>query len=805
MFAALMRGRGALLAGAIGALLTAIGGALIVDIPAAATTAAADPMTMGGMPGAVDAAPGAADAGPAIEGFSPVTAATEVQLERRFDSDLSAAQQRSWMEQMSSAPNHVGSAHDKANAEFQLKKFREWGWDASIETFSVLYPTPREVSVELVAPTHFVARLTEPPIEGDKTSSQTQDELPAYNVYGADGDVTAELIYVNQGMPDDYRELERQGLSVKGRIVLTRYGGGWRGLKPKLAYEHGAVGCLIYSDPRDDGYGQGDIYPRGGYRPPDGIQRGSVQDLVLYPGDPLTPGVGATPGAKRLAIKDAKTLLKIPVLPISYADAQPLLAALGGRVAPASWRGGLPLAYHIGPGPAKVHLKVLSDWSRKPLYDVIARIRGSQEPDRWIIRGNHHDAWVFGATDPLSGQVALMSEAKAIGKLVKEGWRPRRTLIYASWDGEEPGLLGSTEWTEQHAAELKAKAVLYINSDDSGRGRLEMEGTHALQHFASEAARDVQDPETGASVLARAVALRRVAGYEADGRDGTNAHAGSGDQAGASERDAAAAELKLGALGSGSDYTPFLQHLGVSSLDLRFGGEDDYGVYHSAYDSFDHFRHFVDPIFEYGVALAEVTGRLVLRAAQADLLPARESDFAASVAGYADELHKLADGMRVKTRELDKLLDGNAYQLAADPSKPRAPPGRLAGVPYLDFAQLDNAILKLRHSAKGFDEEYARLGASDDARSAAQRERLNATLVTVEQALTDARGLPGRAWYQHMIYAPGMYTGYGVKTLPGIREAIEGRRWDEANQYIGVVSQALNAYSARLDRAVAPP
>src|SRR6202051_792351 len=607
-----------------------------------------------------------------IQGFSAAGAAAEMQLEQRFDSDLSAADLRSWMQQMSSEPNHVGSAHDKANAEFQLKKFREWGWDASIETFSVLYPTPREVSVELVAPTHFVARLTEPPIAGDSTSAKTKHELPAYNVYGADGDVTAELVYVNLGMPDDYQELERQGVSVKGRVVLTRYGGGWRGLKPKLAYEHGAVGCLIYSDPRDDGFGAGDAYPLGGSRPRDGVQRGSVQDLVLYTGDPLTPGVAATADAKRLALKDAKTILKIPVLPISYAAAEPLLAALRGRVAPVGWRGGLALTYHLGPGPAKVHLKVLSDWNQKTLYDVVATLRGAQEPDRWIVRGNHHDGWVFGATDPLAGQVALMAEAKAIGALFKNGWRPRRTLVYASWDGEEPGLLGSTEWAETHAAELTAKAALYVNSDTNGRDTVGVSGSHALQHFASEAARDVKDPETGASVLARAVAKEHIAHYE------SAAHGSSG------------AELELGALGSGSDFTPFLQHLGVNSLDVGFEGEADYGVYHSAYDSFDHFRRFVDPTFEYGVALAKVAGRLILRASQAQLLPAKESDFAASIAGYDDELHKLADGMRAKTLELSKLLDEDAYRLAAGPMKPRAPPPRAAEVPYLNFAELDN-------------------------------------------------------------------------------------------------------------------
>ncbi len=724
--------------------------------------------------------------GDEIEGFSARGAAVEKQLEQRFDSDLSAADMREWMQKLAAAPNQVGSAHDKANAEFILQKFRDWGWDASLEEFSVLYPTPREEVLELVAPTHVVARLREPAVEGDATSKQTDDELPPYNVYGADGDVTGELVYVNQGMPDDYAELERQGVSVKGRIVIARYGGGWRGLKPKLAYEHGAIGCLIYSDPHDDGYGVGDYYPKGGYRPPDGVQRGSVQDLTLYSGDPLTPGVGATKAAKRLAIRDAKTILRIPVLPISYADATPLLDALGGRVAPAAWRGGLPLTYHVGPGPAVVHLKVLSNWQQQSIYDVIAKLRGSQEPDHWIIRGNHHDAWVFGATDPLSGQVALMAEARAIGKLAKEGWRPRRTLVYASWDGEEPGLLGSTEWVETHAAELKAKAALYINSDTNGRGTLDVEGSHSLQHSISQIAGDVKDPETGATVLQRAGAARRVAAYDA-----------GHPLEPADEAD----ELQLGALGSGSDFTPFLQHLGISSLNLEFRGESDYGVYHSAYDSFDHFRRFVDPTFEYGTALAEVAGRMVLRAADADLLPARESDFAASVSGFDEQLHKLLDSTRAKTRDLDKLLGEGAYTLAQNPRLPRAPPARLAEVPELNFAELDNAVERLKASAKAFDAEYLRVAASEDPRDNAERVRMNAALSGLEAALTDPKGLPGREWYQHMMYAPGLNTGYGVKTLPGIREAIEERHWDEANQYVGVVAHALNAYSDRLAAA----
>jgi N-acetylated-alpha-linked acidic dipeptidase len=727
----------------------------------------------------------------ALEGFSASGAIAEAQLEQGFDADVSAAEERDWLETLTAAPNHVGSPHDKANAEFILAKFREWGWDASIETFQVLYPTPREVRLELTAPTHFVAKLREPPISGDRTSTQTRDELPPYNVYGADGDVNGELVYVNHGMPDDYRELARQGISVKGRIVLVRYGGGWRGLKPKLAYEHGAIGCLIYSDPADDGYGKGDVYPAGGYRPADAVQRGSVQDILQYTGDPLTPGVGSTPDAKRLAIADAKTILKIPVLPISYADATPLLAALGGPVAPASWRGGLPFAYHIGPGAARAHLKIVSDWGQKTLYDVIAKLTGAVEPDRWIIRGNHHDGWVFGAADPLSGTVAQLSEAKAIGKLLRSGWRPRRTLIYASWDGEEPGLLGSTEWAETHAAELQSKAALYVNTDNNERGFFRAEGTHGLQRFVSEAARDVKDPETDASVLRRALAERRVRAFES-GRDAAGHDSDGGGDA-----------LHLGPLGSGSDFTPFLQHLGVTSLDLGFSGEAQYGVYHSAYDSFDHFRRFVDPDFAYEAALAKIAGRVVLRASEAELLPLDAGDFASSLATYDEELHQLTDHLRAQTIAQDKLLDSGAFALAADPTQARTAPQRESDVPYLSFTALDNAVDALKRSSAAFDKLYARECSAQDAGAPARRERLNAVLTVLEARLTDPHGLPRREWYRHMIYAPGLHTGYEAKTLPAIREAIEDRRWDEANQYVIVVAGRLNAYREALDQVVA--
>ncbi|MEO8808776.1 MAG: transferrin receptor-like dimerization domain-containing protein [Rhodanobacter sp.] len=736
--------------------------------------------------------PGHGDA--AMLGFSPARAAAQSSLEQRFDAQLDPADQRRWMKQMSSGPNQVGSPHDKANAEFMLKKFREWGWDARMETFDVLYPTPKKVALELLGPNPFTAMLHEPAVPGDATSSLA-GALPPYNVYGADGDVTAELVYVNQGMPDDYKELARRGIDVRGKIVITRYGGGWRGLKPKLAQQHGAVGCLIYSDPHDDGYARGDVYPKGGWRPAEGVQRGSVADMQLYPGDPLTPGTGSTPGAKRLALKDAKSLLKIPVLPISYADATPLLQSLTGPVAPANWRGSLPLTYHVGPSAAKVHMTVLSDWSRKPVYDLIAMIKGASAPDQWIIRGNHHDGWVFGAWDPLAGNVALLAEAKAIGALVKQGWRPQRTLVYASWDGEEPGLLGSTEWAETHARELQAKAVLYVNSDTNGRGFLGVGGSHSLQHLVNQVADGVADPETHASVGERLRAHLMVEGSSPGAKP---------DAKEAAKLAASGGDLPIEALGSGSDYSAFLEHLGITTLDLGFGGEDDdAGIYHSRYDSFDHYIRFGDPTFEYGVALSKVAGHVVLRMADANLLPLRFGDFSTTLDRYVAQLHKLVDDTRKATEQQHRLLDLHAYALDADPTRPLAPPARESDVAAIDLGPLDKAAGALKQSAQAFQVAYAKRAAAGFKLPAAQQRQVNQQMGQMEQALTDTDGLPGRPWFKHYIYAPGMLTGYGVKTVPGVREAIEGRRWAEANQYAAVTAKVLDGYRARLDQLTA--
>jgi N-acetylated-alpha-linked acidic dipeptidase len=769
---------------------------VFVAASVAALSAAAAASAAAGV--AASATAGAAT--PAMFGFSAQEGAHEAALERRFDAQLDPADLRAWLKNLSSEPNHVGSPHDKANAEYVRDLFRQWGWDARIEEFQVLYPTLKHHTLELTGPTHFVASLTEPPVAGDATSSRT-DGLPPYNEYGADGDVTGDLVYLNYGMPDDYKALARRGIDVKGKIVITRYGMGWRGLKPKLAQEHGAIGCIIYSDPHDDGYSRGDPYPKGGWRPPEGLQRGSVLDMTLYPGDPLTPGVGATKDARRLPIAEARTILKIPVIPISYADAQPLLAALAGPVAPAGWRGSLPITYHMGPGPAQVHLSISSDWSLKPLYDVIAKIPGSTSPDQWVVRGNHRDGWVFGAWDPLSGQVAMLAEAKAIGGLLKSGWRPKRTLVFASWDGEEPGLLGSTEWAEEHAAELQSKAVLYLNSDTNARGFLAPEGSHSLQHLLNDVASGVTDPETGVSSQARLRARMLQQGFEKNpADDGEEAE----EKARSAKLAAAGGDLPIGALGSGSDYSAFLQHLGITTLAIEYQGEEDQGgVYHSNYDSFDHYVRFGDPTFAYGVAEAQTVGHVVLRMADADVLPLQFTGFADTVADYVGELQKLVDDKRRKAADLDRLLDQKVFTLTADPTRVLEPPPREGAVPEVAFAPLEGVVTRLKRSARAYDAAYAKLTAGEIRLSAAQRTQLNQLLQGMERNLTDARGLPGRNWFRHFIYAPGVLTGYGVKTLPGVREAIEGDRWDEASQYAAITAQVLTAYCDRLDEATA--
>jgi N-acetylated-alpha-linked acidic dipeptidase len=716
-------------------------------------------------------------------------AAQDKAVEQRFDSMISAADQQQWLQQMASAPNHVGSPHDKANAEMTLALLKQWGWDARIETFDVLYPTPISTTLELVSPQRVALGGQEPPVAEDPTSN-LEGMLPPYVAYQGDGDVTAPVVYVNYGMPDDYDELARRGIDVRGKIILARYGGGWRGLKPKLAEEHGAVGTLIYSDPADDGFSSGDPYPHGGARPEGGVQRGSVQDMTLYPGDPLTPGIGATANAKRLTREEAKTILKIPALPISYGDAAKIMTALQGPVVTGKQRGGLAMAYHWGGTDAvKVHLAVKSDWSLKRLYDVIGMMRGKTYPDQWIVRGNHRDGWVMGAADPLSGHVAMLSEAKAIGQLARSGWRPDRTLVYASWDGEEPGLLGSTEWAETHADELKRKAVLYINTDNNGRGYLYSGGNGELEHFVNQVAADVEDPQTGVSVADRGRAAV-LAGHYLD-PDSVRPDLVA---------DAKAGKLPLSPLGSGSDYSAFAQHLGIPSLNIGFGGEDfSGGSYHSIYDSFYHFTHFDDPGFAYGVALSKVIGRMVLRASDTPRVPAHYSDLASDVSRYIADIQELAANQREKDRALAELRREGDFKLSSAPYDPTIAPVDKGITPLIDMLALQNASDHLTRAAAAAD---GMLAGSSKLPPATQA-RINGALNGIDQLLLDPQGLPGRGWYKNLISAPGMLTGYGAKTLPGVREAIEQRRWDDARAYVGRTAAVIEAYANRLDQVVA--
>jgi N-acetylated-alpha-linked acidic dipeptidase len=721
-----------------------------------------------------------------LQGFSSNAARAEREWEGKFRSAPSPDNLRDYMKRLSARPHHVGSPYDKENAEWILSCFKEWGWDAHIENFEVLFPTPKERLVELVEPTKFTAKLEEPAVPGDPTSSQHDEQLPTYNAYSADGDVTGPLVYVNYGVPADYEQLERLGISVKGAIVIARYGGSWRGIKPKVGAEHGAVGCLIYSDPSGDGYSQGDVFPAGAFRPPQGVQRGSVMDDTLYPGDPLTPGVGATKDAKRLPLKDVQTITKIPVLPISYGDAQPLLAALKGPMAPEQWRGALPFPYHIGPGPAKVHLKVKSNWDIKTLNDVIARIPGSKYPDEWVVRGNHHDAWVNGAEDPISGLVAELEEARAFGELLKQGWKPERTIIYCAWDGEEPALLGSTEWGEEHADELSRHAVAYLNSDSNGRGYFHASGSHSLEKFINGVARDIEDPEKKISVWKRSQ-LRRI----------ENAPSPEERQE-VRERP----DLRISALGSGSDYGVFVDHLGIASLDLGYGGEDGGGIYHSVYDDFYWYTHFADTSFVYGRALAQTAGTAVMRLADAELLPFDFSNFTDTMHRYTDDLKKLLKTKQDQVREQNKEIEEGVFTATADPQKTFVPPKPEEVPPYLNFAPLENATDALTQSAQRYHKAVEKANANGGAALAgAPLSSLNALLAQSERKLTSPEGLPGRPWYKHEIYAPGVYTGYGVKTMPAIRESIEQKKWKQADEGIIEVGRILAAEAALINSA----
>ena len=690
----------------------------------------------------------------AVRGFPRALLAAERAREDALRAVPSRDTVRAQLVALSAFPHEAGTERSHRVAAAILGRFRSFGLDASIEQFEALMPRPLSRSLTLLSPSRYTATLREPPVPGDPTSGQA-DQLPTFNAYSPDGDVTGDLVYVNYGVPDDYRTLDSLGISVRGRIVIARYGRSWRGIKPKVAAEHGAIGCLIYSDPRDDGFFVGDTWPRGPMRPPHGVQRGSVMDMPLYPGDPLSPGWASEPGSRRLAIAEARSLATIPVLPISYGDAIPLLRSLGGPVAPVWWRGALPLTYHVGPGRGRARLAVRFEWKTRPLYDVIARIPGSVYPDQWVIYGNHHDAWVNGAQDPISGQVALDETARALGALLRTGWRPARTIVLAAWDGEEWGLLGSTEWAEKHADELTEKAVVYFNGDVNEQGWLGASGSPSLEAFLLEVARDVPAPtDSGRSALVATREHRR----QTLARD--------------SVRGGADTAWSVGALGSGSDYTAFIDHLGVASLDVRYGGATEDGIYHYVYDDYTFYLRFLDSTLSADVAEARTVGTAILRMADAPVLPFEFGTAARRFDRYVDELAHLA--------------------AVHDSSRT------------LDLGPLRQAVARLGAAAARYESALARLDAMTASEVAARGDaldRVNRLVYRSERAVADTAGLPGRPWFRNQIYAPGLYTGYAVKTMPGIREALELGRLDEAVGQAARVTAAVGRLADQVDRA----
>ena len=667
-----------------------------------------------------------------LRGFDSTSQAQEIHWEQQARTIPDPARIGEFIKHFANQPHLAGTPQSKQTAEGILAELRGFGLDAHIEQFESLLPTPKTRVLEMTAPTRLRLKLEEPAVALDPNSHDA-GMVPTYNAYSGDGDVTAPLVYANYGLPSDYDTLASLGIDVKGKIVIVRYGASFRGTKVKVAHERGAIGCIIYSDPHDDGYFQGETYPNGAFRPAQGVQRGSVLDLPLYPGDPLSPGWASEPGAKRLSLAEAQTIMKIPVLPISYGDAQPLLATLTGPVAPESWRGALPVTYRLGPGSAVVHMNVVMDNATRPLYNVIARIPGSDFPDQWILDGNHHDAWVHGASDPLSGAASLMETARTLAEMVRSGWKPKRTILLAFWDGEEFGLIGSTEWMEKHAAELDQSLIAYLNADNSGKGRFNVGGSHSLEAFVQELTRDVNDP-TGKPL---AGALEANQNHD----------------------------VHIAALGSGSDYTPFLQHLGIAALDIRFASEDS-GVYHSDYDDFNWYSRFSDTNFTYGRTLSQVHTLAMMRLADAPLLPFEFGRLTATIRGYTE-------------------------QVASLPSLGRRP----------DLNALFAEVTRLQKSAADFNAAYDRAQANLAAASPEKLAALNRILFRTERALTADPGLPGRPWYRHLIYAPGVYTGYAAKTLPGIREAIEAGKTDEARDEAARVVHALTTLDDQISQA----
>jgi N-acetylated-alpha-linked acidic dipeptidase len=705
----------------------------------------------------------------ALDGFTREGAASERRWEEQFRAVPQPDSAHERLRYITRQPHVAGTRGDYETAVYVRDQFRSFGLAADLREYEVLINYPKQPTIiELVAPRRERVSVQEGPLAEDATSKDGR-VISLFNGYSASGDVTAPLVYVNYGLPDDYEALKKLGVDVRGRLVIARYGNSFRGVKAKVAEEHGAVGLVIYSDPADDGYMQGDVYPKGPWRPESSGQRGSVEYLFEYPGDPLTPGKPSIPGTPRLSMEAATNLPRIPVQPLSYGEARRLLEPLDGPVRPKGFQGGLPFAYHVGgTETVRVHLKTSMDYAQRTIWNVEARIDGAELKDRWVIMGNHRDAWVFGAVDPNSGTTAMLETARGFGELLKAGWKPRRTIVLCSWDGEEYGLLGSTEWAEEHAAELKEKAVVYLNMDSAVSGpNFGASAVPSLWKTIRAATRDVTDPKTKKSIYqAWQDRAREIQPEPAM----TDASAGT---------DTPIAEARIGALGSGSDYTPFLQHLGITSLDMGFGG--DYGVYHSAYDSFNWMVKFGDPTFQYHVAAAQLWGTLALRFANAEALPFDYTDYATQVRDFFNETQRNAARRKLSESFDAKALTDSINNLAEESARFNKRRSEL--------------LLELEKERTPPDAKNARTRASD------QLARLNDALIAAERALTDERGLRGRNWYKHQIYAPGYYTGYAAQPLPDLRQSIDDRNTANAREASTRITEALNRATEVLRKA----
>ena len=681
-----------------------------------------------------------------ITGFR--NAAQEQETEKKFMAVPDPKLAEEHLRILTKAPHPAGSPEDKATADYVASRFRDAGLDTSIVEYKVWFNTPAEINVDMTAPAGVEMHG---PHREHVESDPFQDDprvLTPYNAMSASGDAEADVVYANYGTPDDFDKLKQMKVDVRGKIVIVRYGQNFRGVKAFVAQERGAAGVIIYSDPKDDGFYRGDPYPKGPWRPASGVQRGSIGYMFQFPGDPTTPGIAATPtlpDSKRISPADSEQMPKIPVTPLSYADAQPILENLAGPASPREWQGALPFTYHLGPGPAKVKLHLKQDYRFRTIWDVIGKIPGTASPDEWVVAGNHRDAWVYGAVDPNSGTAAMLETVHGIGELLKSGWKPRRTIVFASWDAEEEGLMGSTEWGEDNAAQL-ANAAAYFNMDVGVIGKkFGASAEPTLKEFIREITKAVPSP-AGGTVYDQ---WKKSTQPSEENRRQENSRAPVAEVTG---------DVPVGDLGSGSDYTVFLQHLGIPSTDI--GSSGPYGVYHSVFDNFAWFEKFGDPDFLYEQQMARVYGLEALRMADADVLP---YDFE----NYGKEILAYLDAARTKAR--DKFAD-------------KSP----------DFTSVSAAARHLEEDGAKMLQKQRKIPASP--------EHMNTALRQAERALLIPEGLPNRPWYHHAIYAPGQYTGYAAVVIPGVNEAIDRGDAQRAQQQLAALAAALNRCAQALQQ-----